>query len=403
MTTKHSNLGPSSAKRWIACPGSVAACAKVPAQPSTIFSAEGTVAHDICEQHVTNQLTHKQLMSLVGTVVEQDGFSITIDEEMVNAAADYREIIETDTADMGKGAVGKAEVRVKASSVDDAVYGTADYILYRKGHALRVYDFKYGRGVAVSPEQNEQMAIYALGAIDTESGDKFKTIELVIIQPRAGGDSVRRWEVPTGWIEAFRTDLKESVSATRKENARLTAGDHCRWCAAKPTCIAAHAEVQKRAMVDFAKPVPALPDVGTLPLEKLTAALEYEEFINGWFEAAKVRIRALLDSGEAVPGYKLVEGRSTRKWCDEAAVVEEFSGTLGEAALFEKKLISPAKLEKVVGKGKIDHLTYKPEGTKAIARDDDPRPAAKRSAVEDFAVIEGPKTSDELDILLGLK
>lgn len=413
MTAKHSNLGPSSAKRWMNCPGSVAATADTLPQPPSKFAAEGTVAHDLAERLVTGKITDHALMGRVGDIQEQEGFDIEITEEMVNAVILYRDFIvaETKAMTLSKGStpvVGKAEVRVKATSIDSALYGTADYLLYKKGSALRVFDFKYGQGVAVDPEENEQMGIYAVAAMDSEAGSAFSVVELVIVQPRAGGDPVRRWVANRGtWIADFRDTLKAAVKATRVPNAPRAAGEWCRWCAAKSICATAAAEVQKQAMVDFSRPAPAkttaLPDISNLTLAQMTQALEWESHISGWFDAVKVHIRALLDSGQEVPGYKLVEGKSNRKWIDENKVIEELEPLFGRAGLFESKLLSPAKLEKLVGKGNLDHLTFKPEGNKAIAKESDARPAAKNSAAVDFAPIESPKMEhDALDELLGV-
>lgn len=399
MTPKHSNLGPSAAERWINCPGSVAAIAAADTKDTpSVHAAEGTVAHELCEAFVTGKLSLKQLMAKGGRVTEQDGFEIEVTEEMVDAVIEFRDVIEADTKALlaeGKPAavVGKAEVRVYAKSIDEALYGTADYILFQKGNRMKVYDFKYGKGVVVDPAENKQMAIYALAAMDTEAGYAFNEIELVIVQPRAGGESVRRWMMPQDWSAQFHESLKTAVEATRQDDAPVVAGKHCRWCVAKSTCKAAYDEVQKQAMVDFTEEPKTLakgtlPDISTLSIEVLVRALDHEDYINSWFEAARLKIRGMLEAGLEVPGLKLVEGKSNRKYIDEAAVVAEFEPLFGESAIYEKKLLSPAKLEKIVGKGKLDHLTFKPEGAKSIAKESDARPAAKNAAALDFAPVQ---------------
>lgn len=123
-------------------------------------------------------------------------------------------------------------------------------------------------------------------------------------------------------------------------------------------------------------------------MEKLKLALDWEDSINSWYEAIKLRIRGALERGEEVPGFKLVDGKTNRQWKDEEEVVATFSDILGEEQMYEKKLLSPAKMEKIVGKKAVEMLTFKPEGKKAIARADDPRPAAKSSAALDFAPID---------------
>lgn len=398
----HSQLGPSSAHRWMNCPGSVRACADAPPQPPSEFAAEGTVAHGWAESLVTEMTTDGALLERVGQIMKQEGFEIEITEEMVNAAIEYRDVVDADTEALSKegraGRIhGKAEVQVKSAAL--GLFGTADYLLYQKGNKLKVYDFKYGKGVAVSPEENPQMALYAFAAMESEAGFSFDEIELVIIQPRAGRDSVKRWVASKEWLNEFWKRISQAVQETKKQDAPLRAGDWCRWCAAKATCPEIFKNAQERAMVEFSKVPPAIPDVSALSVEQMSQALLWEDHINSWFEALKLHIRGLLDAGEEVPGWKLVEGKSNRKYTDENAVISEFSPILGEAALFEKKLLSPAKLEKLVGKGKLEHLTFKPEAPKAIARDTDPRPAAARSAIEDFAPVTA--AVDPLNELLG--
>lgn len=410
MTAKHSNLGPSSAERWMTCPGSVAAIASLPVVPgSSIHAAEGSAAHGLCEAYVTGKLTLKALMAKVGTVIKHDGFDITVTDEMVDAVIEWKDLIDADTAALkdlfpGKTVEGRAEVRVYATSVSKQLYGTADYVLFVKGLALKVYDFKYGQGVAVDVERNKQMAIYALAAMDTMTGrmNYDGSVELVIHQPRAGGDSIRRWTVPNEWASQFVHELNKAVFLALSQSApRVPSEKACRWCAFKPLCPEAHADVQKQAMTDFEDvpkklPESGLPDISGLPLEVLVKAFEHEEYVTAWFESVRLHLKGRLEAGLPVPGYKLVEGRSNRKFIDDLKVIEAFEDLLGEALLEPRKLISPAKLEKIVGKGKIDHLTFKPEGGKSIAKDSDARPAAKNSAERDFEALPAPQTVDAL-------
>lgn len=424
---KHSNLGPSAAERWWNCPGSVALLAKLPRGVSSIHAAEGTVAHGLVEKFVTKQINLKALMALIGTTIEEQGYKIEVTDEMIDAVIEFNDLIVADKAALEAErpdlmTEGRAEVRVYAKSVSPDLYGTADYILWQKGHKLKVYDFKYGKGVVVDPEENKQMAIYALAAMETLAGEDFNEVELVIVQPRAGGDSVRRWLVPQGWSQSFYEGLVAAVKRVDDDNAPVAAGKWCKWCAVKPSCPAAFQSVQEQAMVDFAEPVPApgpsaLPDITKIPLERQLQALEWQEHVEGMFSAIRANIKGMLEAGLPVPGYKLVEGKSNRKFVEESKVIEAFEPLLGAEALFEpRKLISPAKLEKIVGKAKVAEFTYKPEGGKSIAKDSDARPAAKNSAERDFAPelpfkaavtiddLEPPKEADALTTeLFGLE
>lgn len=401
MKNKHSRFGPSSAERWMNCPGSINLCSGLP-NVSTIHAVEGTVAHKLAEELITDRTTPTELSARVGQTVHQEGFDIKITDEMVNSVVEYQTVINQDILDMKpldspEGMVLKSEIKIHALKINGELYGTADFVLFRKKDKLVVYDFKYGKGVAVEVERNKQLAIYALGFLDNQAEeDAAKSVELVIIQPRAAhiDGSVRRWTAPAGWLEAFRSELKAAVNRACDPGAELLAGKWCRWCPAKSGCPAMFSAVQDQAKVDFSivtvPTVGALPDSRTMPIEKVALALDWEDSINSWYESLKLRVRETLETGGNVPGYKLVEGRSNRRWIDEAKVVEKFKQSVGEDKLFERKLLSPAKLEKIVGKGKLEEsgLTEKPPASKAIAKDNDPRPVARSSAAQDFSVIE---------------
>lgn len=395
----HSNIGPSSAKRWINCPGSVGLCAKLPRQPSSEFAVEGTVAHGLAEELVTGKIDSLELMSRVGTIVKQDGFEIEIGEDMVDGAIEYHDLIKADRdmlARLAKPApiVGKAEVRVQAKSVDEDLWGTADYILYRKGDVLIVYDYKFGKGVIVDPEENEQAAIYAIAVMDGEAGWAFDKVIIKIHQPRGNhiDGTVREWEAPIGWLRNFRDSLKPAVAATRDPKAIIKTGDWCRWCAAKAVCPAMFKTAEEQAGASFDVVAPAkgsvapLPEVRLMSVEKLALALSWQDAVESWFVSVKEFVTEKLLAGEVVPGWKLVDGRANRRWINEQDVVAAFEGILGDK-LYESKLLSPAKLEKLVGKGKVDHLTEKPEAKKSVARDIDPRSATVSKGEDAFSVL----------------
>jgi hypothetical protein len=220
---------------------------------------------------------------------------------------------------------------------------------------------------------------------------------------------VRRWVVPKATLEKFVATAKAAAAETLKPNAKVVAGDWCRWCPAKAFCPAMHKAAAASAMVDFADPVPSgpvtlesrLPEVRLMSDEQLVAAFGWEETVNSFFETVKEVLRERLSSGVKVPGVKLVEGRSNRQYVNEDEVVTKFEPVLGEK-LWEKKLLSPAKLEKIVGKkAGVDGLTFKPEGKKSIALDRDPRPEAKSSAQDDFGVLEAPNVDADLAALFG--
>lgn len=415
----HSTLGPSKAKQWINCPGSIALCEKAPPQAPNFAATEGTVAHSIAEKFVTGKIDSLEMMAMIGTTVMEDGMEIEIIEEMFDGAVEYKELIDADrkmlAATPGVMPVqGHAEVRVHAKSVDDRVWGTSDYILYKKGKKLIVYDYKFGQGVIVDPEENEQAALYLLGAMETVAGAAFDELEVVIHQPRGrhADGPVRRWTASKEWLENFRLNAKMAAAETLRANARIVAGDWCRWCTAKPFCPVVHKAAQESAMVTFSAVAPEivkaadkLQEVRLLPIEQLGKMLEWEGAVKALFESVKDVVRERLSQGLPVPGWKLVTGREgNREWVSEDAVVAEFGPSLGTDALFVKKILSPAALEKLVGKKhKIDHLVTRAPGEKAIAKDKDPRPAVASAAQDAFSVMPMADISGGLGQLTGVR
>lgn len=406
----HSNIGPSSAERWISCPGSVQLSANFPKPAPNEYGAAGTVYHTLCEQLVTGKIDDLELMTKIGTTVKEDGFDIEISDEGVDGVILYRDEIAQDLAlfEAGNNKTKihhHVEKRVDLKSVDPDLWGTADDFMFQKGHKLIVTDAKFGKKV-VEVAKNKQLGLYALGVMETFAGEVFDEVWLKVVQPLAGHSQgpARMWRAPMEWLKALREEARAAVIESRRPNARFKAGDHCGWCPAKNSCptrdewIKNGARESAGADFDVIAPIQGLPVVATMSMEALAKAYSWREPLEGWFGDVADRIQTALANGEVVPGYKLVDGRSNRKWIDEEKVVEEWAPLLPEGSLFEHKLLSPAKLEKLpgVGKGKIDHLTFKPEGKKAIARDEDPRPRAASKAQDDFQVLEDNRSTKEV-------
>lgn len=246
---KHSNLSPSSAKRWMNCPGSVALEAKSPPQTTSYAAAEGTVAHILAEKYASGAIDLKRLKGNEGRTVEQEGHIVIVDESMIDGAVQYASHIQADKAGM-RGKIKEGfEAGVCASSVDKSLWGTSDHFIYLSGRKLIIRDFKFGKNVKVKAEENEQMAIYAIAVMDSEAGWDFKEVELVIDQPRAGGE--KRWKTDVKWLKGFRDQLRKVVAATKEENAKTVIGDWCWWCRAQAICPAKQQLSQQKAREVF--------------------------------------------------------------------------------------------------------------------------------------------------------
>lgn len=404
----HSHLSPSAAGRWTACPGSVALSANIPPEPSSVHAAEGTVAHDLAYQLLTGKTSHAKLLERVGETVMESDHEIEITEEMVDGAKVYHDAVFSIVKEMrarNKPSVVtmKAEEKVRATSVDIDLFGTADCIVFQKGAELVVVDYKYGKGVPVEVKGNKQMTIYAIGAMDSVAMSRaFDRIRLVIVQPRAphADGPVRTAEVTKEEIEAAVEELQEAVKATRAPSPKVVAGSHCRWCPAKSVCPALLTKAQEVARADFAvePTVAALPDVASLTMDQALNALQWEDTLIGFFKAIRARLEHELNAGKHIPGWKLVEGKSNRVWMDEGQVEKELGALFGDEIYAPRKVKSPAQAEKLVGKGKIDHLTMKPAGKIVMVEESDPRPAVLPSSAPetDFTALL-PEMSMEKD------
>ena len=408
----HSKIGPSSADRWMACPGSVLLSEKCPPSATSVHAAEGSVAHVLAEQATSGAVDDMTLMGRVGEIVVQEGHDIEIDEEMVMSALEYRDLIAADIAalDATKGSIEvqeHTELRVHIASISPDLWGTADKIIFKKGKKLIVYDYKYGKGKPVEVKENPQMGLYTLGAVETVAGEVFDEIELVIVQPRCphAGGKVRRWTVPKAWLKQFRADAHAAVIETKNPNAKLVAGKHCYWCPAKEAlmCPEIQAAAQRETQADFAAMPPLETEArdvkrGALPMPhymtpaQISRALEWEDPVGAWFTSVANKAREMLSAGLDVPGWKLVDGRSTRKWadgCGEQAALR-FANQHPQNKIWSSKVISPAQMEKLVGKGKIDDLIVFTEPRPSIARDSDPRRIVPSGAKQDFDPFNAP-------------
>ena len=330
----HALLAPSASDRWLNCPGSVRLNLDFKDE-SSIFAREGTAAHKLCERGLKAHVTDITQMPLEKEI---DGFEIT--EEMIESVNIY---LETIYADIGKK--GYKELKVESQfKLTDHIWGTVD-ASYVNGEKCFIYDFKYGKGVVVDPENNSQLMIYALGALKNRR--KIKEAELVIVQPRAYSPHgyVRRVNYTIEAMRVFKdVVIQGEARVVGKPDAELKVGAHCKWCKAKAICPA---QKQLALNVMKTKDFKKLPCPKTLSLEELGEAVVKGKMVSDWISAASTYAFSLAEKGEKIPGCKLVEKQSNRKWGDKEKAEKYLIGELKEEA-FEKKILSPAKAEKAL-------------------------------------------------------
>lgn len=369
---KHSLLGASKAHRWMQCPASVQLEATFPNEES-FYAAEGTAAHDLAEMCLNAQ---KPPESYIG--VEINGF--TVDAEMAHHVATY-----VDYCNAQEG-TKEYEKRVDYSTWAEGGFGTADCVIINEG-MCHVVDLKYGQGVKVSAQRNEQLMLYGLGAA-FDADQEVDFVQMTIVQPRL--DHIDTYSIRT-------KDLYEWAQQKVKPAARrVFAPDPefnpspkaCKFCKAKATCRALAKHNYELTLSSFdnleAPLVVQVPH--TLNVEEIGHLLPKMDALIGWAKGVQSHAHQLLLDGGILPDYKLVEGRSTRKWVDDELAEEALIPILGDDA-FVSKLVSPAQAEKLLGKAKaeeVSRLWHKPNGKPSLAPESDPRPAIKPEAVDYF-------------------
>ena len=383
-TPAHAKLGPSGAHRWVNCPASVSMEAQFPERDkASPFAAEGTVAHAVAEFCLSNACNTSRF---AGKAFEEEGFDIVVDGEMVEKVQEYLDYVR------GLGGKLLVEERVDLSHWVPESFGTADAIVLKDG-VLHVVDLKYGRGVPVYAKNNPQIMCYALGVLhEFDFLYDISNVVVTIHQPRV--DTVSEWAISRGDLLAWGDDiLRPGAQAALADDAPFNPGEkQCRWCAAKPVCraLAEHnlvvASEGFSVVGDPVKPK----DPNKLDNDEIAQILPELNGLSDWIKAVEAYALSQLERGEAVPGYKLVEGRSLRKWADEANAEAALKrARLKVADIFTNKLISPAQAEKQLGKNHkiIAEHVVKPAGKPAIAPVSDKRPALEIDPTEGFSEV----------------
>jgi hypothetical protein len=349
---QHSNIvGGSTAKRVINCPGSVALVQKMPPKPSSKYADEGTLLHEA-----------------ISNFLDEDGGSFSapielIEEKLLPALALLDEV------DPDKQMLYEVETRVHFGDLLPGVFGSTD-LMGRIGNKAIILDWKFGSGVIVTAEENEQLMFYAAAAMRTPEAqwvfDGATEVELVIIQP----PMMRRWTTTIERIKQFERQLVKAVKAAEQPDAELKAGDHCRWCAAKPVCPQMTGEVERAALVKIKE----------IDAATLGQYLAKADVLEGWITDLRALAFQLLEKNIPVPGYKIVQKQARRQWADETkaiAALHDMGVPRGE--LFSPEEIrSPAQIEKVLKKRKLalpDELVKSVSSGTTLASEDDSRPA----------------------------
>lgn len=389
----HSELGASSASRWMNCPASVGLSRLAPDEKESAYASEGTCAHELAEVAL---LGSGDCSDYIGE--EYEGFTVT--SEMANYTQIYVDyVLEASDNPIADTLI---EERFSLEHIRPDMFGTNDACILEPFGTLEIIDLKYGKGVEVSPVNNKQLLYYALGA---SKGNEFKDVKLTIIQPRVQ-DPIKSWTIPFKELKAFEEELKEAVGRVESEEPEFKSGDHCRWCRAKAICPKRLEEAQEIARMDFGNELEptndnSLPDPSTLNVIQIKNILNHSKAIEDWLKAVAVYAQNKMENGGHVDGYKLVRGRATRKYVSEADVISSFEAEYGDSLYAKRKLIGIPAMEKMVGKEALADFIEKPLGKITIAKRDDKReeyiPPSHFPEIEEDLVDHDKLVSDCLD------
>ncbi len=393
LPTAHANLGASGSHRWIPCPGSVALSEGLPDESSDA-AREGTAAHELASEcldrfPIANALDSAPLFGFI----EVEGEEIEATQEMAEAVQVYLDYISGRLAE-GFTLVG-VEMRVDLSALNPpaGMFGTVDCALWHPGDKiLEIVDYKHGRGVVVEAKKNPQPRYYALGTV-LKTKKRPEGIISTIVQPRADhpDGTIRHDNFDFEELVDFKNELMDAARVACEDDAPVgPVGSHCRWCKAKAICPAQRANAVAVVQSEFDSGEPVLPVPADMETSRLLEVLDKAKLVEDWFASIRAYVKGLLDSGEEVPGWKLVDKRATRKWVDDAEAEAWLRQRFKVSEAYKQTVISPAQAEKLVKKKKRQRLptemiTKESSGTNMVP-EDNPKPAVKRlKAADEFA------------------
>jgi hypothetical protein len=335
------------------CPGSVSLESQFP-DTSSKFADEGTAAHELAAWALESG---NDAIAYLGRLIDVDGNQFEVNDEMASNVQAYVDTVREYAID-GQLMV---EQRVDFSDVVGVPesFGTSDAVILFKDEIILV-DLKYGKGVRVDAERNEQLMLYALGALNEFGmvGD-FKRVRMVIHQPRL--QHVSEWDCTVEELHAFGAQAKDCATRvmdiTMGAAADLAPGEkQCRFCKAKATCPALRAEVASTvALESYAASPEDFADLSTAnpkaedDAEWLAAAMAQVDLIESWCKAVRAEVERRLLDGQDVPGFKLVEGRrGSRKWTNDTEVEAALKAMrVKQEHMYDFSLISPTTAERL--------------------------------------------------------
>lgn len=366
----HARFSPSSGKRYLSCPPSLLLEEQFPDEQSP-FAAEGSAGHEMAEYLINKHLKKRTKRPV------SDYYS----DELMEAVEDYTAYAVSQIEEAKQNCENPffgVELKVSLADRVDGCFGTADMVVV-DDRKIHIIDLKLGKGVMVDAERNVQLMIYGLGVLDMLGFlYEIETVELTIVQPRI--EHFSTWEISAEELLSWGKEVFEPRAAKALSGeGEFMAGDHCRFCKARFTCRARAEEYLKLAQMEFAEPA-------LMSDEEIAEVLSKADALKKWAEEiyAYAQNEAVVNHKEW-PGFKLVLGRSNRKYTDETDVAEA-AKKAGYTDIYKQSLIGITEMERLMGKKKFNEIlgsfVYKPEGKVTLVPDSDKREAVKTATAE---------------------
>ena len=374
MPDIHSSLSPSSAFRWIKCTPSAKLNAALPDSTSE-YALQGTAAHTLCEY---------KLRKLLGKDAKDPTENLTyFDAEMADCTDSYQQYVseQIETAkQFCKDPIVLVEQKLDFSKWVPQGFGTGDCVIVAD-NVLTVIDFKYGVGVLVEAEQNPQMMCYALGALALfDSIYDIENVVMTIFQPRR--DNISTYELSKKELLQWADEiLSPAAQLAAKGEGEFKAGKHCKFCKVKATCRKRAEYNLELARYDFEMPA-------NLEDTEIEVILSKADELAAWCSDIKEYAFQQALNGKQWNGWKLVEGRSVRKYINEDAVAETVKNAGYDP--YEHKVLGITAMTRMLGKAKFENLLSsfiaKPTGKPALVPKSDKRPSINKAvqAADDF-------------------
>lgn len=369
----HARLSASGSTRWLACSPSIKLEERYRDKESSVFAKEGTLAHEFADFDLrlfNGEITERRHKEATDKLKKHELFS----REMPTEVAKYTSYVIERFYEIRKitpEAKLTIEERLDFSHIVKKGFGTLDGLILADD-LIEVIDLKYGKGVKVEAENNSQLMLYGLGALRAnELLYDIKTVKLTIVQPRL--NSISSWDISVEELEKWAEDtVRPKAELAYKGEGETVAGDHCRWCKAKPRCRAYTNLANAVARLEFAEPQ-------TLSEEEVIEVYESLPRLIEWSKVVALYLKNKALSGDKIKGYKLVEGTSRRKFLDEESVADTLKG-LGfeEKEIYKTKLRGITDISNLMSKDDFDRevgpFVVRPKGVPTLVPESDKRP-----------------------------